>query len=100
MYYSNNLNKVRCFFSYALFIIGQGPGYRSSPSKFKNLGITSEPKVESHSPFCRSPVVNLELRKNHPLFVKYHSRFFNKEVEMPWREEISLTYHLENTHQK
>jgi hypothetical protein len=72
---SNILNKVRYFLSNAFVIIRQRLTYQSSLSQFKKPTAISESKVESSSLLHIGPVVNLELRKNHPLFVEYHFGF-------------------------
>jgi|GEM_PF-2425755 hypothetical protein len=79
---SNILNKTRCLLSDFLFIIGQRLTYQGSPSRFKKPRATSEPEVGSSSSLHGDPTINLELRKNHPLFVKYYFSPFKREVKI------------------
>jgi hypothetical protein len=52
--------------------------YQKSLSKRKKWNATSESIARDFSPSHRDSVVNLELRKNHPLFVEYHLRSFKR----------------------
>jgi hypothetical protein len=81
----NTLNNITSIFAWkpikylfaSVLLIGRGRlFYQESLSKFKKLGVSSDPKVEnSFSLLGRGPITYLELRKNHPLFVDYRFRF-------------------------
>jgi hypothetical protein len=72
--------RVRYFLLDVLCIFRERPIHQSSLSEFKKLSVISEFTVEDFSSSHRDPIVNLELRKNHPLFVDYHFGFLRTRL--------------------
>lgn len=63
--------RIKSFSLNFSFITREGTTHQKPLSKLKP-GISSEPTAKGISTSRRDPLVNLELRKNHPLFVDYH----------------------------
>jgi hypothetical protein len=57
------------------FFYGEGFIYKKPLSKPKTLTVNSKPTARDLPLSQRSPLVSLELRKNHPLLLKYYSNF-------------------------
>jgi len=68
------------------FLYREKPVCQKPLPKRKRSRISSESTVRVLPLSSRSPLVSLELMKNHPLLAKY--RFgFKKEITIPWKEK-------------
>ncbi len=88
MYHTSNILKnLKLSFAWKsiwYFLLDSNLGERVEHKKLslmlKKLQVVSRDKTKGLSLVPRSPLVSLGLRKNHPLFVEYHFRSFDREV--------------------